>query len=284
MSSHSKDEVVINPKTLIYIALAVAIILIAVFIIVSVCKDDTSGGNTINSTNTSQSSSNVQSEQTDSDATQSNSPNPQIKGVENGKIYYTTQHIIITDDNLKNVTVNGDNFNDNFFIEGNAENMYVIEATDYDNNITTYVVYTKTIKSLTDTINTYSKHTVTANDLESIKSIQESIQNTGTQYSPTEETSALDAAYSTCENLVNIITTIQTKIDKITKEFENPESIEAVQNNTHMLAACINDIDELLATNNLTAEQRSKLVTIRAKYSSWMSKATANQFNSEPQQ
>ena len=284
MSRHSKDEVVINPKALIYITLVISAILIAVFVIVSICKDDTSGGNTINSGNNYQSGSNDQGEQTDSNANTSSTPNPQIKGIENGKIYYTTQHVIIADDNLKNVTVNGDTFNDNFFIEGNAENMYVIEATDNDNNVTTYVIYTKTIKSLTDEINAFSKHTVTANDLENIKSIQESIQNTGTLYSPPEETTALDTAYNTCENLLNIITDIQTKFDNITKEFENPESLESVQNNTGKLAAWIINIDELLATNNLTAEQRSRLGTIRAKYSSWLSNATANELAGEPQQ
>lgn len=275
MSRHSK-EAVIKPKILIcIIAAIVAIALIVVFSIVLGNKNKSKSDNTVNSVNTSQSNSDTQSEQANTDASSLNTPNPKINGVENGKIYYTTQYVHITDDNIKSVTVNGDDFNTEFFLEGNAENMYVIEATDHDNNTTTYIVYTKTIKSLTDAISTLNQYTVTADDLENLESIKEAISTTGTAYSPPEETIELDNILAICEGLINKVKDIQQRVDTLSNDYDNPEHIEEAKNNVSKLASMITDIDSLLATKNLTATQRTRLTAIRAKYSSWLSNATA---------
>lgn len=273
MSQHSK-ETSINPKALIYIVAIIAVALIVILAIVLIVKNK-DNNNSTPSNNMLQSNSTAQQGSSSGENSSTVSPNPQIRGVENGKIYYTTQHIIVSDDNLKSVTVNGDDFNTDFFIEGNAENMYVIEATDDDGNTTTYIVYTKAIKSIAEEINSLSIYTVTTDNLENLQLIQENILNTGTKYSPPEESAELDNILKVCEKLLNRIGEVKENVDRLTNDYKNPEYLASVEKNTPKLAALIDDIEGLLATNNLTSEQRTQLTTIRGKYSSYLSAATS---------
>lgn len=278
MSNHSK-KTLFSSKFLICISAAVGAALIAVIVVailVSRVKNSNNKNNNIitNVDNHLSASSNT-SDSTNFEETTPNNQKPTIRGVENGKIYYTTQYINVIDDNLKTVTLNGDEYNADFFIEGNAENMYVIEAVDYDDNTLTYIVYTKTIKSLSDDINTISKYRVTLDDLEKIEYVKEMVINTGTKYSPPEETYALEEILTTCENLLDKINTIQEQVDLITTNYENPDYIASLQSNIQKLASSISEIDELLASYNLVQSQRTQLSVIRNQYSVWLSQASA---------
>lgn len=277
MSNHSK-QIFIKSKIFIYISAAVGAALIAVIVallLVNRIKNPPTNS-TVNINNQASSTSSMSSQSTPVDnIIVPNTEKPVIRGVENGKIYYTTQHINITDNNLKSVTVNGDDFNDAFFIEGNTENMYVIEAIDYDDNVTTYIVYTKPIKSLLDAINTLNEFRITADDLEKIESVKAAASSTGTRYSSPEETNELDNILLICENFLSKINNIQEKIDALTNDYTNPEYINSAKTNAQKLASIITNIDEMLATNNLTTAQRTQLTTMRAKYSTWLAEASA---------
>jgi len=73
---------------------------------------------------------------------------PVISGIENGKTYYTTQKVIVTDKNLDTVTLNGNPATENITLEGNKEASYTIVVTDKASNTTTVTVTMKPIKDL----------------------------------------------------------------------------------------------------------------------------------------
>ena len=65
---------------------------------------------------------------------------PIISGVEDGKIYNTTQTITIIDKNLEKVTLNGEYATDTIVLEQDKEGSYVIVATDKAGNANTVTV------------------------------------------------------------------------------------------------------------------------------------------------
>lgn len=73
---------------------------------------------------------------------------PVISGVEDGKTYNTTQTITITDKNLDNVKLNGEDATDTIVLEEDEEGTYVIVATDKAGNSSTVTVK---IEKLEDT-------------------------------------------------------------------------------------------------------------------------------------
>lgn len=65
---------------------------------------------------------------------------PVISGVIDGKTYYTSKEVIITDKNLETVTLNGEEVTDTIILEGNKEATYTIIATDKVGNTTKVTV------------------------------------------------------------------------------------------------------------------------------------------------
>ena len=65
---------------------------------------------------------------------------PTISGVYDGKTYYTSQKVTVTDKNLDTVTLNGEIVTDTIILEGNKEATYTIVATDKVGNSTTVTV------------------------------------------------------------------------------------------------------------------------------------------------
>ena len=65
---------------------------------------------------------------------------PTITGVYDGKTYYTSQKVTVTDKNLDTVTLNGEKVTDTIILEGNKEATYTIIATDKVGNTTTVTV------------------------------------------------------------------------------------------------------------------------------------------------
>ena len=65
---------------------------------------------------------------------------PVISGVIDGKTYYTSQEVTVTDKNLEKVTLNGEEVEATITLEGNKEATYTIQATDKVGNTTTVTV------------------------------------------------------------------------------------------------------------------------------------------------
>ncbi len=68
---------------------------------------------------------------------------PTIAGVTNGSTYETSQTVMVTDENLASVTVNGKEVGATFTLDGNVNQDYTIIATDKSGNQTTVVVTMK---------------------------------------------------------------------------------------------------------------------------------------------
>ena len=117
---------------------------------------------------------------------------PKINGVTNGAVYYTTQYATVNGNNIKSISVNGEKSNKGFYIDGNQTNIYAIEVIDLDENITTFVVYTKPISTLSEPINHLNENTVTAHDYDTINNVKESVIKLSTKYSSQGEAAAIN--------------------------------------------------------------------------------------------
>ncbi|MBE5954629.1 MAG: hypothetical protein E7257_10850 [Lachnospiraceae bacterium] len=100
---------------------------------------------------------------------------PAINGIENGKTYYTTQKVTVTDKNIVTITLNGNPASENITLEGNKEATYTIEATDKAGNITTVTVTMKPIKELAKVTENLGNHNVTSAHTPALKELVEKL-------------------------------------------------------------------------------------------------------------
>lgn len=186
---------------------------------------------------------------------------PKINGVKNGTIYYTTQYVTVSDDNLKSVTLNGVECEKKFFIDGNQTNMYIIEAIDHDDNITSFIVYTKEISTLLEPINHLNTNTVTDNDSDTLNNIKQTVSDLNTKYASNYEAEEITNAIDTCNKYLNKIKAIKKQISDIEKTVKNHD----MTNDLTGIGNTINNIDALLCSQNLTDEQRSTLTQLNSR-------------------
>lgn len=194
---------------------------------------------------------------------------PVINGIENGGFYYTTQCVTVADYNLDSVTVNGEEVDTQFLIEGNATNMYVIEVSDTSGNLTTYTVYTKPISSIMEPISSMNEYTVTADDYDTITNVKNTALELETRYSPPSESAAIDEIVNRCDGFLAIIDTLSKAIDEVTNEFNEYEEKQSQTGTNSDISQLIRKIDALLASSNLNANQRKVLQSMKAKCQLW---------------
>lgn len=101
---------------------------------------------------------------------------PVISDVENGAAYYTTQKLVITDDNLDTVTVNGNKVTEDVVLAGNVDTNYTIVATDKAGNSTTVTVTMKTIASVETPISDITDKDVTSADKNEIWDVIDKVE------------------------------------------------------------------------------------------------------------
>lgn len=268
MSQHKKS-LTQKQKIIIYISaalLAVVAAVIAVIILVIVTKNPPPAIlNSSVQSNTSQLSSTNTSSINQLPNTDTTNSSIQVEGIKNGTIYYTTQCATIVGDNITSISLNGQEQNNQFFIDGNTTNMHVIEITDSSGKITTYVVYTQPIYSLLEPIQELNSHTVTADDYNTIIKVKNAAQSLKTDYSTMSEIADIEKVVKYCDNFLTRLDSVATKIDEITKicnkYFENP----SIEENNFNANEVISDIDLLLVSKNITNEQRNTLSKLRSK-------------------
>lgn len=100
---------------------------------------------------------------------------PVISGIENDTTYYTTQKVTVTDDNLKTVTVNGNEVTGEIVLEGDEDATYTIVATDKAGNSTTVTVTMKPIKALAEATEHLSHDNVTSDDAPALEELIEKL-------------------------------------------------------------------------------------------------------------
>lgn len=194
-----------------------------------------------------------------------NDLSPVIKGITDGETYYTTQYITVTDDNLKSVTVNFEHSNAEFFINGNTENSYEIIATDTAGNQTVITVYTKPIESLAENIADLDELNVTADHIEIINTVKDTVLAVSTDYASPEETEALNQIITNCDTLLNKIETVTNEYNHIISAIAEYETKTPTEKDSEIINNLIADIDLLTSGENLTEEQQTTLKALKTK-------------------
>lgn len=150
---------------------------------------------------------------------------PEISGVINKDIYYTTQKVIVSDRNLEKVTLNGRLVESNdFILEGNQDKIYTIVATDKAGNETTVSVTMKSIDSLAGSLDGMTVDSVTSNDKAVIEEILEQVNTANQEDATAEEKESLRDIRDTCTELLDKISEIENAA--------NPESAQTVESIT----------------------------------------------------
>jgi len=100
---------------------------------------------------------------------------PVISSAENGKTYYTTQKVTVTDQNIATITLNGASAAEAITLDGDQEATYTIVATDKAGNATTVTVTMKPIKELAKATENLSNDNVTSEDAPALKELVEKL-------------------------------------------------------------------------------------------------------------
>lgn len=190
-------------------------------------------------------------------------PSPQINDIKDGATYYTTQKVSVTDDNLKDVTVNGERSDNNFFINGNAENTYEINAIDESGNITTVKIYTKPLNSIALPIKNLSVTNVTTDNSKEINFVRNFALSIDTQYAGENEKIVLKSIIENCDTLLAKINFIADKYEQITTAVNVYNDKTPTEEDAAVLNILIADIDKLCATDNLNEQQYSNLCSFK---------------------
>ena len=159
---------------------------------------------------------------------------PVISGVEDGKTYYTTQKIAVTDKNIDTVTVNGTPVFDpsEFSIPGNIDAEFVIAATDKAGNTTTFTVTMKPISEVGSSIEEITEENVNSEDRETVEAVIDNIDELLKNENITDdEKAALEETKGDAEKLIEKIdnagqatdTENIQKVEEVTSENVTPE-------------------------------------------------------------
>ncbi len=158
------------------------------------------------------------------DGAQYDTTAPVISGVENGKTYYTTQKVTVTDENIESITLNGETLDNEITLDGNKEATYTIVVTDKAGNKTTVIVTMKPIVEFGTLIDNIIEDEVKSSDKDTIQNVIEIADELLSDDDLTDdEKAALEEIKSEAEKLVD-------KIDEVAKatDTENTEKVEDV--------------------------------------------------------
>ena len=100
---------------------------------------------------------------------------PVISGIEDGKTYYTTQKVTVTEKNVDTITLNGNPATENITLAGNKEATYTIVVTDKAGNTTTVAVTMKPIKELAKATENLGNDNVTSDAAPALKELVEKL-------------------------------------------------------------------------------------------------------------
>lgn len=131
---------------------------------------------------------------------------PVIGGIENGKTYYTTQEVTVTDKNIDTITLNDAPVSGTITLEGNKEAAYTIIATDKAGNTTTVTVKMAPIADISESMEDKSESNVTSDDKANLQAIVDTVTELlKDEELPAEEKAALEKAEADAEALLIVI-------------------------------------------------------------------------------
>ena len=152
---------------------------------------------------------------------------PVISGVTDGGIYYTTQTVQVTDDNLDTVTLNGSFAASEITLAGNVETdtKYTIVAMDKVGNTTSITITMKPTTGLSDAVEDIEPGNVSSSDKEVIEDYLEDLNNRLEDENLTDEEK---------ETILGLIDDAQNLLDKIddAEQAADTDNIQNVQDIT----------------------------------------------------
>lgn len=145
---------------------------------------------------------------------------PEISGVINGGVYYTTQAVTITDQNLDKVQMSGGMLSSVPFdasspysftlAGGNMDTVYTVTASDKAGNSTTVSITMKPLSVIIDPLDDYAPDTVTSADRDALEQIDQALAGLLDNPALTEnEKQQLEDAKEKSEALLDILDEVQ---------------------------------------------------------------------------
>ena len=185
---------------------------------------------------------------------------PVLSGVEDGKTYYVTQTVTVTDRNLSSVTLNGETVTGSVTLEGNREATYILAATDKAGNTTTFTVKMLPIDRLTQPMEKLTEKNVTSDQEKTVRSVKTTLEEQLKSTTLTsEEKTQLEKGKAQAQKLLKVIerTAAAKKQAESEKKKYSPDTVTS--DHTQALKDLAEDVQELLDTNNLTKSERAGL-------------------------
>ncbi|WP_313125957.1 Ig-like domain repeat protein, partial [Proteiniclasticum ruminis] len=142
---------------------------------------------------------------------------PAVFGLKDGGEYYTSQKLMVTDDNIGEIRVNGEVVPNGTILLGNKEGHYKIEIMDEAGNITVYEIHMNPINALTEKTETLTKDTVKKEDEASIKETLKTL-------SALDLTNATAEEKKLVEDQIEVLQELLLEMEKIKAENKLPET------------------------------------------------------------
>ena len=184
---------------------------------------------------------------------------PVISGIENGKFYYTTQKVTITEKNLDTVTLNGNAVTGTVTLTGDKDVTYTIVATDKAGNSTTVTVTMKPISDLSAPIDALTEDDVNSGDEQAVDSVKADVAAVDTTNATDEEKAALKEIADKAAELEKVIDDTKAEIARIDEELNKHNDATVNSDDAEALELLAKDIKELLDGDNLTDAERTAL-------------------------
>lgn len=189
---------------------------------------------------------------------------PVILGIKNGKTYYTTQKVTVTDKNIDSITLNGETAGNEITLDGNKEATYTIVATDKAGNSTTVTVTMKRIKELAKATENLGNDNVTSADApalnELVEKMSELIADPDTSDDGEKET--LEQHKTIAESLLETIEAAAEATDtENTEKVENVTPENVTPENKTDLEGAKADLEKALEDNggNYTEDEKKAI-------------------------
>lgn len=124
---------------------------------------------------------------------------------------YTTKEVAVTDDNLKEVRLNGVSKNLPITAAGNVDKAYLIRTEDKAGNKSQVTIYMKPIGTLDDTIASMTVYNMDPDDADKVEKVQKEVDKLYKSATVEAEKKLLKDILDNCEKLLEIQYSITTK-------------------------------------------------------------------------
>lgn len=193
---------------------------------------------------------------------------PVISGIGNGKTYYTTQKVTITEAYVGDVTVNGQAvtlYNGAFTLAGNVDTTYTVVVTDLAGNSATVTVAMKPISDLSAPIDALTKDTVNSGNERAVDDVKAAVAAVDTANVADAEKAALKEIFDRAAALEKVIDDTGAERQRINDALGGYSDDTVKSTDQDAIEQIVEDIDALIETGNLTDDEKKALEDAKTK-------------------